>query len=74
MQHAPAPCHDWISQRELADILGISQRTASLWAKAGKLERFVHTFPGCCRRKYSRNLLQRELELRWAHALERSNS
>jgi len=67
----PLPSEDWVSQCEIARMLGVSQQTASTWAKAGRLRRFEHGVPGCGRRrKYSRRLVERELERRWDAAVE----
>lgn len=67
----PVPTSDWIPQSELARMLGVSARTASLWAKADRLRRFEHGVPGCGgRRRYSRRLVERELERRWDAAVE----
>lgn len=51
----PDPSKYRICQRTLCGILGFSERTGSLQAKAGKLSRFEHGIPGCGRRKYSLN-------------------
>ena len=48
----------------------MSERTASLQAKAGQLRRYEHGIPTCGRRKYSRRLVELELERRWQIALE----
>ena len=66
----PDPGQDWITQRSLAAALGISQRTASLWAKAGRLHRYGHGMPDGGRRKYSRALVERELRRRWEIAIK----
>jgi predicted DNA-binding ArsR family transcriptional regulator len=65
---------DWITQRELAQLLGVSERTACLWAKAGKLESFEHGVPACGRRKYSKSLVHREFNNRWDRAVTRQDS
>lgn len=70
----PSPTTDWITQRELAQVLGVSERTASLWAKAGRLEPFEHGVATCGRRKYSKTLVQRELNNRWDEAVTRQDS
>ncbi len=62
---------DWICQRELADELCVSERTASIWASAGKLRQFEHGCRPCGRRKYSRKLVERKLAIGWAAAVER---
>lgn len=71
MEAAPEPTSDWITQRELADFLGVCVRTASLWAKAGRLQRFEHGVIAGGRRKYSKSLIQRELQGRWDEAVSR---
>jgi len=70
----PNPAADWITQRELACILGVCARTASLWAKAGRLQPFEHGVAACGRRKYSSALVQQELRRRWDEATERQSS
>ena len=67
----PDPSVDWITQRELAQLLSVSERTASLWAKAGRLQIFEHGVTACGRRKYSRALIARELKARWNRAVAR---
>lgn len=64
----PQPGTDWIYQRTLALTLGISQKTASVWAADGRLRKFEHGVPACGRRKYSKRLVQRELQRRWERA------
>lgn len=59
MQATDVPLHDWANQKEVAALLGVSQKTASAWAKAGKLRAFEHGFACCGRRIYSRTLLSR---------------
>ena len=49
----PDPKLDGICQKSLCEILGVSERTGSLLARAGKLRRFEHGIPGCGHRKYS---------------------
>lgn len=68
-QLRPAPSKDWICQREVAHLLGISERTASVWASEGRLSRFCHRVPGVGRRQYSRELVERELQSRWEQAI-----
>lgn len=70
-ESAPSPTTDWLTQSELAELLGISERTASVWACAGKLRIYEHGVRGCGRRKYSRALVQRELDQRWSEAVDR---
>ena len=65
----PTPENDWICQRQVAELISISERTASVRATAGHLRRFEHGFPACGRRKYSRALVLRELEQRWQQAI-----
>ncbi len=65
----PDPRSDGICQKSLSEMFGYSERTASLLAKAGKLRRFEHGIPGCGRRKYSRRLVERELQRRWERAI-----
>ena len=67
----PLPEFDWITQRELAGILGVSEKTASVWAKAGRLEIFAHGLNVCGRRRYSRSLLKNAIQCRRSAALER---
>ena len=70
MTDIPPPNGDWICQRDLAVLLGVSERTASIWAKAGRLRRFEHRFEDCGRRKYSRTLIDTERR-RWEEAVRR---
>jgi hypothetical protein len=67
----PPPQEDWVTQREMAKMLGVSDRTASLWAAAGRLRRFEHGFPECGRKKYSRALVEAELQQCWDRAVHR---
>lgn len=62
----PDPCADWIDQGELAALLGISAKTASLRACRGELKQYEHCVPGCGRRKYSRALYDHVLETCYA--------
>ncbi len=55
-------------------MVGISERTASVRAAAGQLKRFEHGFPGCGNRKYSRTLVEREMQHRWAKAIKRQDN
>jgi len=71
MVDVPVPSRDWICQRELAELFGVSQRTASAWSKAGRLRQYEHRFENCGRRKYSRGLVEKELRLRWVQAVQR---
>src|SRR3954447_24396744 len=65
----PDPASDWISQRGLAALLGVSERTASLWARAGRLRCYEHGVENCARRPYSRQLVERERQRRWEAAV-----
>jgi hypothetical protein len=65
---------DWVTQTQLAQLLGVSRQTASQWARAGKLASYEHGCPNCGRRKYSRTLVDRERELCWREALDRQDS
>src|SRR4051794_40013961 len=66
---APRPRSDWISQREVAELIGITEQTASAWARKGKLKVFEHGVAIGGRRRYSRALVERELRFRWEQAL-----
>jgi hypothetical protein len=68
-ESVPDPRVDRICQRTLCELLGFSERTGSLLAKAGKLRRFEHGITGFGRRKYSRRLVARELRRRWERAV-----
>ena len=57
----PGP-DDWLTQAQLAELLAISQQTASERAKEGRLVRFEHGIDGAGRRRYSRHLVQREFQ------------
>jgi len=70
---APDPAADWIDQRELAGMLGVSEKTACCWAKEDRLAMFEHGFPQCGRRKYSRTLIRREIQHRWQQAIRRQD-
>ncbi len=52
-------------------MLGVSPRTASLWASAGRLARYEHGFPNCGRRKYSKALVELEMQTQWDRAVDR---
>jgi len=67
----PLPSGGWICQAELAAMLGVSPRTASLWASAGKLRGYEHGFPNCGRRKYSKALVELEMQTQWNRAVDR---
>ena len=64
---------DWLCQREMADLLHISQRIASVWAADGKLRQYEHGFPQCGRRKYSRQLVERLIRRGWEEAIKRQD-
>jgi hypothetical protein len=66
----PLPADDWIVQKDVAVMLGVTAKTASLWAGEGKLRIFEHGVQSGGRRKYSRALVRRELEQRWAQAVQ----
>ena len=68
---APLPADDWVEQQQLAEIFGVTPKTVSLWAGDGKLRRYEHGMPNCGRRKYSRSLVLRDIELHWREALSR---
>ena len=53
---------DWLTQKALAALLGISPQTASSWAKSQRLRRFEHGIESAGRRRYSRLLVEREVE------------
>jgi len=55
-------------------MLGVSSRTASLWASAGKLRHYEHGFPNCGRRKYSKALVELEMQTQWDRAVDRQRS
>ena len=63
------PATDWLNQRELAELLGISTKTASLHARRGKLRVYQHGVHGCGRKKYSRALVERVQSLGWQAAI-----
>jgi len=65
---------DWVTQSQLAQLLGVSRQTASQWARAGKLASYEHGFSNCGRRKYSQTLVERERDLRWHEALQRQDA
>jgi predicted site-specific integrase-resolvase len=69
----PDLTHDWITQSALAELLGISERTASLWAAAGRLREFEHGCRQCGRRKYSRQLVERAIDHQWQEAVARQD-
>ena len=65
---------DWITQREVARLLGVSPQTASTKARRGQLRRFEHGISIAGRRKYSRALVERELKICWREAVRRQDS
>jgi hypothetical protein len=65
----PEPRMDWITQRRLVAMLGISEKTGSLYAQEGKFRRYEHSVPGCGRRKYSKLLVERQIRLRLEQAV-----
>lgn len=69
----PPPSTDWLTQRQLAELLGISERTASVWASTGRLAVYEHGVPAGGRRQYSRALVERELQRRWDAATEKQD-
>lgn len=70
----PDPCSDWLNQRELAELLGCSERTASIWAGQGRFRRYEHGSPVAGRRKYSKRLVLIDLAERLAAAREMHES
>ncbi len=48
---------DWINQAQLAALLGITPKTASVRASKGLLRQYEHGVEGCGRKKYSRQLV-----------------
>ena len=74
MTQTPSPRGDWICQRELAALFGVSERTATLWAAAGRLRRFQHGFPDCGRKKLSRTLAEREIQQQWERAISEQDA
>jgi hypothetical protein len=67
----PSPANDWIDQSQVGGIFGVTAKTASLWAKAGRLSRYEHGMPNCGRRKYSRQLVMQDLKNHWSDAVSR---
>lgn len=70
----PLPSSDWICRAEVAREIEISPKTASNWSKAGLLRQFEHGFRPCGRRLYSRELVRRARERRWAEAIQRQDA
>lgn len=60
-----------MDQKELAEVLGVSQKTACCWSKEGRLQEFEHGIPQAGRRKYSRALVERGLQRYWQQAVRR---
>jgi hypothetical protein len=69
VQSMPWPNGDRITQRALAALLGISETTASSWAKDGRLRRYEHGVSNSGRRRYSIALVRREQERCWKQAI-----
>lgn len=67
----PNPAADWLDQSQLAEILGVTPRTAGVMAKEGKLTVYEHGIRCAGRRKYSRTLLERDIQQHHAAALSR---
>lgn len=70
----PVPQDDWINQHALAELLSVCPRTVGNWDAAGKLAQFEHGFPSCGRRRFSRRLVERALQRRWAEAIRRQDA
>jgi hypothetical protein len=68
------PALDWLNQKGLAALLGVTPHTAAKWAKAGRLRRYEHGVATCGRRRYSRMLLLREQQHRLEQAIRRQDS
>ena len=71
MSDMPPPSSDWICQRDLAKLFGIVERTATIWAKAGRLRQYEHGIDNCGRRKYSRTLVDNDMQRQWGRAVRR---
>lgn len=69
----PELASDWLCQRELARILGITEQTACLWARQGKLRPFEHGLAIAGRNKYSRRLVERHRRKCWQEAVARQD-
>ena len=67
------PVIDWIDQKGLAALLGVTPHTAAKWAKAGRLRRYEHGVDACGRRRYSRLLVFREQRHRLEQAIRRQD-
>jgi hypothetical protein len=70
---SPPPSEDWIDQKTLMGILGVSEHTGTQWAKAGRLRSFEHGFEVCGKRRYSRTLVLREQRNRLEQAIRRQD-
>ena len=69
----PVPALDWLDQKSLAELLGVTAHTAAKWAKAGRLRRYEHGVDACGRRRYSRLLVFREQRRRLEQAIRRQD-
>lgn len=69
----PEPATDWMTQTELAELLGVSTRTISARSKAGNLQCYEHGVPGCGQRRFSRTLVDRMLHHHWSRAVSRQD-
>ena len=67
------PALDWITQKDLAELLGVTAHTAAKWAKKGRLTRYEHGIDVCGRRRYSRMLVLREQRRRLELAIRRQD-
>jgi hypothetical protein len=69
----PDPTTDWIDQKTLMGILGVSEHTGTQLAKAGRLRPFEHGFEVCGKRRYSRWLVTREQRRRLGQAIRQQD-
>ena len=69
----PVPALDWIDQKGLASLLGVTPHTAAKWAKAGRLRSYEHGVDTCGRRRYSRMLVFREQRHRLEQAIRQQD-
>jgi hypothetical protein len=67
------PVTDWIDQKGLAALLGVTPHTAAKWAKAGRLRSYEHGVDTCGRRRYSRWLVMRQQRRRLEQAIRRQD-
>jgi hypothetical protein len=67
------PVTDWISQKDLAALLGVTPHTAAKWARAGRLRAYEHGFGLGAKRRYSRWLVMREQRRRLEQAIRRQD-